>query len=395
MSTLEQNVARLYWIYAFNSTGFHLVVYTLFILSKGFTMQQFFLIEAAAVIVNVITEIPTGVFSDRIGRKWSLIISSLIGMPTTLFIILSDNFYVVLTAMAMGGLAISFSSGTDTAFLYDTLKALKRENEFNKVFGKMTWFGSWASATGGIIGGFIATYGLSYPWWAAFIVSFPILFITITLREPPLFRESTSDDTKRFHLSESLKYSFRRESGFFVLYASVTWLFFSLGFWLWQPYLKLISVPILYFGFFYAAERLLSGFSAKYAFKIEGKIGISKSLLFIPLILALAFILESKFVVIFGFLFIFLQSISGGYFGPVIADYINSRIPSSRRATVLSTRNALHSLLFAIFSPLLGYTIDIYSLQTGLLIMGILLVIVAIIFYLILRFKTLDRSRPE
>ena len=393
MHTFEKNITKLYWIYSFNSTGFHLVVYTLFILSKGFSMQQFFLIEAAAVIVNVVTEIPTGIFSDRIGRKWSLLISSLIGIPACLFIIISSNFYVVLIAMSMGGIAISFSSGTDTAFLYDTLKALNREGEFNKVFGKMRWFGSWTGAIGGIIGGIIATYGLAYPWWAAFIVNFPILFITMTLREPPLSEESTADETKRFHLTESLKYSFKGESGFFIIYASVIWLFFSLGFWLWQPYLKLISVPILYFGFFYATERLLSGFASKYAFKIEGKIGISKSLLFIPLILALAFLLESRFAVIIGFLFIFLQSISSGYFSPILAGYINSRIPSSRRATVLSTKNMLSSILFAILSPLLGFFIDICSLQTALLLMGIILVIVSIIFYLLLKIKALERPK--
>ena len=34
MTALGKNITKLFWINAFNSTGFHLVVYTLFILSK-------------------------------------------------------------------------------------------------------------------------------------------------------------------------------------------------------------------------------------------------------------------------------------------------------------------------------------------------------------------------
>ena len=86
-------------------------------------------------------------------------------------------------------------------------------------------------------------------------------------------------------------------------------------------------------------------------------------------------------------MFIFIQSISSGYFNPVLEDYINSRIPSSKRATILSIKNMMHSFFYAIVSPLLGYFIDLYSLQTALLGMGIILIFVAMIFFVIFRKK--------
>lgn len=391
MALLEKNIKKLYWINAFNGMGFHLVVYTLFMLSKGFTMQQFFIIEAAYTLVNLLTEIPTGMFSDRVSRKKSLVIAAIPGIIWTPILILSDSFIVCLILMALGGLTTSFVSGTDTALMYDTLKLIKKEKDFKKIQGKMRWYGSWAGAFGGIVGGIIATFSLSYPWWAMYIVSFPILFVTLSLKEPPISRKSVLSESQQFHITESFKHSFGKVAGYFVFYAAIIWLFFSLSFWLWQPYLKLTALPITFFGIFYAVERLVSGYASKHAHNIEKKLGMAKSLLFIPLILVLALFLESKFVFILGFGFIFLQSIASGYFGPLLDDYINSRIPSSKRATVLSIKNMLNSLLFTVLSPLLGYAVDLYSLPIALMIMAVILLITSIIFYII--FNTINKTK--
>jgi len=169
-------------------------------------------------------------------------------------------------------------------------------------------------------------------------------------------------------------------TGYFVFYAAVIWLFFSLGFWLWQPYMNLSAVPIAWFGFVYAVQSLVSGYASKQAHRVENKIGVRRSLLLIPLLLATAFVLESQFVFVLGFLFIFIQSIAGGCFGPLLGDYINKRIPSSKRATVLSIKNMVNSILFITISPLLGHFVDLYSLTTALLLMGVALVVTALAF---------------
>jgi hypothetical protein len=198
--------------------------------------------------------------------------------------------------------------------------------------------------------------------------------------EPPIHRE-VEKESLLTHLGQSFRHSFTGSSGYFVLYASTIWTFFVLGFFLWQPYLKLTGLAIAFFGVFYATESIVSGLVSKYAHRIELKVGMRTSLLLIPSVLALAFVLESQFTLGLGFLFIFIQSISSGYFSPVLEDYVNSRIPSSKRATILSVKNMMHSLSYAVISPLLGYFIDLYSLQAALLGMSIGLTIVATMFF--------------
>jgi MFS family permease len=377
---LRQNVARFYLLQWFSNAQFHLVVYTLFLLSKGFDTRQFFLIESAYALVALLMEVPTGAFSDRQSRKWSLILASIVSLPVVPVIILSDSFLVVLVAMSVGGISAAFVSGTDESLLYDTLRALGQEGDFKQVLGKSQWYGSLAMAISGMIGGLLAQVDLSYAWWAYFAAGIGTLVVKLTLREPPFFRETVQDESYLRHVGQSLRVAFSGDAAYFVLYGAIIWLFFSLGFWLWQPYLKLTGLPVSAYGFLYAALNLVGGYVSRQAHRIEARLGMRRALLWAPLVLALAFVLESRFAFILGFLFIALHSVASGLFSPLLADAIHARIPSSRRATVLSIKNMANSVLFMTLSPLLGHVVDRYALPSALLAMGAVLVVTSLAF---------------
>ena len=270
---LEKNINRLYLIHIFSNAQFHLVVYTLFLLSKGFTTRQFFLIESAYYLIALLLEIPTGVFSDRISRKWSLVAASLIGIPIIPIIVFSDSFLVVLAAMSIGGVGAALTSGTNTAILYDSLKALDREIEFKEIAGKMGWYGSLSMAVAGVLGGLLSQFDMAYAWWAYFAAGQLAMVVTFSLIEPPFYKETKKDDTYLQHLGKSWKLSSTGAAGYYVFYAAVIWFFFSIGFWLWQPYLELSEVPLAWFGFIYAIQNVIGGFSGKQASRFFYKLG--------------------------------------------------------------------------------------------------------------------------
>ena len=68
-----------------------------------------------------------------------------------------------------------------------------------------------------------------------------------------------------------------------------------------------------------------------------------------------------------------------GYATPVLKDYINRITASHIRATVLSVRNFIIRLLFALTGPLLGWVKDIYSLPQALTLAGIIFLIISIL----------------
>ena len=384
ITRLQKNTTRFYLLKWFSNAQFHLVVYTLFLLSKGLNTRQFFLIESGYALISLLMEIPTGVFSDRRSRKWSLVAASIIGLPIVPIIILSDSFLVVLAAMSIGGVSAALVSGTDDALLYDTLQALGRKEDFARVLGKSQWYGSLAMALSGIVGGLLAQLDMAYAWWAYLGAGVCALVVACTLQEPPFYREAKQASYLR-HLGESLKLAFTGDAAYLVLYGAIIWLFFSVGFWLWQPYLKLTALPISAYGFLYAALNLVGGYVSRQAHTVESKMGMRRALLFIPLLLALAFLLESQFAFGLGFLFIFLQSIASGLFSPLLATYIHTRIPSSKRATVLSIKNMINSLLFMTLSPLVGSWVDLTSVPDALFLMSVVLAVTSLVFFVTYR----------
>jgi len=372
MEKLNKNITKLYLLDIFSSTQFQSVVAVLFLLAKGFNLGQVLLFGSIYAAGALLSEIPTGSISDKYGRKTSLILSTLIELPAFIIVILSHSFVLIGIMYFIFGIAASFTSGTDTAMMYDTLKGIGKEDEFKKINGKLKWYGAWGGAIGGIIGAFLAKYNLAYAWWAWAGVLVIMFFIQLSLTEPAkAYAEKTNTYLK--HIGQSLKIAFKGEASFFILYAAIIWFFFWLGWSLWQPYLKLINLPVVYFGFFYAGISLISGFISKQAHLIEKKIGVRLSLFLIPIFLAIAFILESRIVLVFSFLFIAIQAVASGYFGPVTDDYVNHRVSSESRATVLSVKNMISRLIFMVFSPLVGYFSNLYSLQTALMLVGVIL----------------------
>ena len=377
---LESNIIKLHVMNALGHARFHTAIYALFLLSKGFSTRDFFLIESAYALVLLLMEAPTGVISDRISRKWSLVVASVVAIPVVPVIIFSDSFFVVLGAMAAGGAASALVSGTDVALLYDTLVALGREGGFQRVLGKMTLYSSASLAVAAIAGGLLAQRGMAYAWWAYFAIGLLALPVRLSLREPP-FRKTAEPEQYARHLGEALRISFTGNVGYFVVYAAVIWLFFRLGFWLWQPYLELIAVPLPAFGVVYAAQNVMFGLVSRHAYRIETRLGLRASLLLIPSVLAVALLMQSQATGPLGGAFIFAHSAASGAFSILLPAYINQRIPSTKRATVLSIKNMLNSVLFMVFSPLLGQVVDTSSLSAALLGMAVTLAAVAAAFF--------------
>ena len=60
-------------------------------------------------------------------------VSSLFWLAAIIGLTVSENFVDFVIAEVFAGIAVSLSSGTVSAFIYDTLVELKRQDEFKKV----------------------------------------------------------------------------------------------------------------------------------------------------------------------------------------------------------------------------------------------------------------------
>lgn len=93
-------------------------------------LREVLVLQAGFEILTVLLEVPSGFFSDRLGRKPTLMIAAGASFAGHALFGLAQGFWTFFAASALWAVTASFASGTDRAFHYDSLEALGREGEF-------------------------------------------------------------------------------------------------------------------------------------------------------------------------------------------------------------------------------------------------------------------------
>lgn len=108
----------------FNGLVFFAPVALLVRTAAGVSYSQFFLLQAILSFVVFLTEIPAGKFTDRFGYKNTIVLNqSLLTLARLLLFaaFLRGSFPLFLLEAIVEGVAVSFGSGTESAYLYTTL----------------------------------------------------------------------------------------------------------------------------------------------------------------------------------------------------------------------------------------------------------------------------------
>lgn len=88
-------------------------------------------------LAAAIFEIPTGMLSDRIGRKLTIVVGSLFASLEVILYCLAEDIWLLYGGAIAAGVATSLFSGNNDALLYETLKAEGKEAAFHHYQGKI------------------------------------------------------------------------------------------------------------------------------------------------------------------------------------------------------------------------------------------------------------------
>jgi len=135
-------------------------------------------IFSIANISGAIFEVPTGLFSDLIGRKYTTMLGGLAYTLSGIFYAIGGNYWWLVLGAIWGGLGRSFYSGNNDALLFDSLKKSERKEELEKFMGFIGSAEQWALGIAGLLGGILAArYSFSLVMWLSVIPLF-LCFIT-------------------------------------------------------------------------------------------------------------------------------------------------------------------------------------------------------------------------
>jgi MFS family permease len=121
------------FLYAFKTIDPVLAIY--FSLITG-SFAAAMLIMATINLSAAVFEIPTGVFSDRIGRKKTLVLHYSAGLLGVVLYFVSHSTGALLLGAMLIGLSMALRSGTVEAYVYENLALQHREADFEKIEGE-------------------------------------------------------------------------------------------------------------------------------------------------------------------------------------------------------------------------------------------------------------------
>ncbi len=368
------NIWKLYFIKIARAAMFMMPIITLFFQERGLSMTEIMLLQSIFSVTIVLLEIPSGYLADLFERKTSIILAIIFAALGDFIYAFAYGFWSMLLAELVLALASSFMSGAYSALLYDSLKIAGKESEHKKYASRIFAMSKVSEALAAVSG---AALAVAWSMASTFFLSAFLIILTLPLalsiKEPP--RDKISRHSN--HLKELvaiIKFAIHsnKRIKWLIIYGSTLSASTLVAVWMLQPYFKVIQIPVTYFGILWATLNLNGAFFALFAPILEEKLGLRKTLLLLASLPTIAHIVLANFNSIWVLVFIFFYFGAHGLSVPILQDYVNREIDSSKRASVLSVYSLFSRSAFVLLSPLVGYFADIYDLQTAFLASAII-----------------------
>jgi MFS family permease len=379
-SVSPSNITKYYW-YQFLSRWTLFLPYIVFYIQElGFSLKTIMALTAVMAAVVFVSEIPTGYVADRIGRKNSLIIGALLLIASTIFLYFAEGFIPLLCAYILIGLSDAFMSGANSAFLYDTLLADRREREYKRIEGKANFIAESGVILTSLLGAFVALYSIRLTILLSLFGYVAMLFVVISFKEPELHKRLAplpfKDEVKS--LADILKRSMKNPKllGLF-LYSFLILGVSNVIYMIYQPYFKDVLLPLPMYGIIFAMMSVFAGLAALYAHKWEARAGMGWTLVLIPIFLAVSLLGAGSVYIWYGVFFFFFRELVRGFVFPVLGDYTNKIAKTEERATVLSVGSMFSRLGYGTIAIVFGVFGDLIGLQRTLIWLGVIMVVIA------------------
>lgn len=351
-SALERNIRLYPWYGAFTSAYFWLPTFFLFFNSKV-PVEDVLRLEAIYYFSVVLLEVPSGYYSDRFGRRRTLILSSLFFISSYGLFLFSDSFFALACAQACLAAGIAFNSGTDTSFHYDSLLELGKEESYAEREGRVAHLSFVASAVSALLGGISGVYDLRFPYLFSLLCAASLLVMAVLFVEPSQMRK-----TKLVFLPQiwaCLSYLRVRKLFWLFTFSILMVVLNHVPYEFYQPYLRALGgnewistehVPA-FSGFHSFLVMIIASIAAKRSIGALEKWGLNKlliscALLQISIISMMAFFLHP----VVGFLLL-LRSIPRALMTAPLNAAISPLIGSEHRATYLSIQSLAGRLAFS------------------------------------------------
>lgn len=158
-------------------------------------------------IVQSIAEVPTGIISDRIGRRKTMVVSAVLELLMSVIFALAGTLgykYLLIVGAVVWAFAEAFASGTDDALMYETMEELRKSDKYDILYARSKTFGQIGLGLGALVAAVVTYfYSLTALAWVCAVIDAIPIFICLRFVEPK--RHDGEDVTSAKHFIAAIK----------------------------------------------------------------------------------------------------------------------------------------------------------------------------------------------
>lgn len=313
-------------------------------------------IFSITMISSALFEIPTGIFSDKIGRKHTVIMGAATAVCYAFLYAWGTSFTLLCIGALFEGLSRSLYSGNNDALLHDTLAESHDEHLYGDYLGKVSALSQAALALSALLGSILANFSFSVIMWISVASQVVCLILSFRLREPEVHGHASGNAYQ--HLAEAFTQFIHNKRLRLLSLSSVMGFAFGEAGYQFQAAFYATLWPIWAIGI----AKTLSNLGAALSFHVSGRIikrfGGLRLLIIDNVYNRVVNITATLFPTVFSPLLMTTSSLLYGVTSITKNSLMQKEFTNEQRATMGSLNSFAGSIVFGILAFLLGAVAD-------------------------------------
>lgn len=348
------------------------------------------LVFSIASISTIVLEVPSGILSDFLGRRKTLLVCGLLSLFCFIFWALAGEFkssLLLYIGALLWGMSDAFLSGTDEALMFETMEELGEKHNFNSFFAKACAWNQFGLALSAIIGGCIVYFtSLQVLAWLSVIPAF-FGFISICLLKEPQKTFLRPKIPAFKHFKKALKDIISNKKLFFFSIINVVDNAISYPISRFEGVYFEKLIPLWSISFVRFLKQILSTIS----FSLFPKIKKFKALYILIYSFLGNIFFRSLGLLINNIASPIIMSLSNLFYGSsttIQTDILQQNFSENQRATMRSILSLAEKVLSSVLFLFFGFLADLYSARLALFIAVLIRLLLTMFVYLYIKKKT-------
>jgi MFS family permease len=361
------NVRLLGWLNFFVQFRFYAPLAIIYFTEVTGSYAQGALVLSAVMVAGAVLEIPTGVFSDRMGRRATMIASALSMTAAVFAYSLAGSLTLLLVGAVAEGLGRAFYSGTNQAMLYESLEDAGAVDRYAAKAGHMQAMYQTSAAIGALVGAAIVAFvSLRWAFWLSLLPRAACLVVAMRLVEP-LHRDHTASGSVG-QLVTAMRNTWRNRRLLRLLIPSTVIAGVGEASYQFQGALVALLWPAWSVGVFRSGVNGIGAASYWLSGRVISRFGITRTLFLGELLNRLIGVVAYVRPTVMSPLLVIVQGLPWGPAATARDAMAQQEFSPSERATMGSIASLARSMCVALFTVVVGIVSDHHGPAAGLLL---------------------------